>query len=293
LVAIIRRKKGNQYYYYLRHNTGKTQKEIYLGVSIPKNIEQLKRQFYLDLLRQKWIGQLETIGKQYRKFIKDMTKPEERNQLEVFSFDFTHDTNKIEGSTLTRTETRNLLRFHLTPSNKPEHDTIEANNHHRVFLQLLQTKTNLSLNNTLKLHKEIFTQTKPQFAGLIRKERVFVTGSNSSFPHPRFVPALLKQFFSWCCTVKSQNPVEIAALAHFRFVSIHPFGDGNGRISRLLMNHVLHQHGYPMLNIKFAHRRKYYSALEKASTELDEAHFLKWFVSYYVSQNRKYLKDHS
>jgi Fic family protein len=276
----------------LRHDDGKTQREIYVGAYLPKNIEQLKRQFYLDLLRQKWIGQLETIGKQYRKFTKDMTKPEKQNQLEVFSFDFTHDTNKIEGSTLTRKETHNLLRFHLTPRNKPKHDMIEASNHHDVFLKMLDAKT-LSLKDMLKMHNDIFSQTKPEFAGQIRTERVYVAGSKSVFPHQKFVPALLKQFFSWYRTEKSENPVEQAALAHFRFVSIHPFGDGNGRISRLIMNHVLHQHNYPLLNIKFSDRQKYYDALEKGQTQLDEAHFLKWFVSYYVTQNKKYLKGHS
>lgn len=292
MVSVVKRQKGNRHYYYLRHDDGKTQKEIYVGAHIPKNIEQIKRQFYLDLLRQKWIGQLETIGKQYRKFTKDMTKPEKRNQLEVFSFDFTHDTNKIEGSTLTRQETRNLLRFHLTPRNKPKHDMIEASNHHQVFLQMFDAKT-LSLKNTLEIHDAIFSQTKPEFAGLIRKEPVYVAGSRSTFPHHKFVPALLKQFFAWYRTTKSENPVEQAALAHFRFVSIHPFGDGNGRISRLLMNYVLHQHNYPLLNIKFSDRERYYLALEKGQTQLDEIHFVKWFVSYYISQNKKYLKDRS
>ena len=292
MAAITRRKKGNQYYYYLRHNAGKTQKEIYLGVHIPKNIEQLKRQFYLDLLRQKWIANLETVGNQYRKSIKVMTKPEKKNQLEVFSFDFTHDSNKIEGSTLTRRETRDLLRFHLTPRNKPEHDMMEANNHHRIFLQMLDAKI-LTLKNILNMHNEIFSQTKPHYAGQIRHEPVFVTGSRATFPHHKFVPALLKQFFAWLRTEKSENPVEQAALAHFRFVSIHPFGDGNGRISRLLMNHVLYQHNYPLLNIRYSDKARYYEALERGQTKLDEAHFLKWFVSYYISQNKKYLKGRS
>lgn len=292
MVSLVKRKKGNQYYYYLRHDDGKTQKEIYVGADIPKNIEQLKRQFYLDLLRQKWIGKLESIGTQYSKLTKEMTKPEKRNHLEVFSFDFTHDTNKIEGSTLTRQETHNLLRFHLTPRNKPEHDMIEANNHHQVFLQMLDTKT-LSQKTMLKMHNDIFSQTKPQFAGQIRHNRVYVTGSRATFPHHKFVPALLRQFFTWYRTTKPENPVEQAALAHFRFVSIHPFGDGNGRISRLIMNHVLLQHNYPLLNIKFSDKERYYLALEKGQTQLDETHFLKWFVSYYVAQNRKYLKDRS
>lgn len=290
MVSIIKKKKGKQHYYYLRHDDGKTQKEIYLGVEIPKNIEQLKREFYLDLLRQKWIAPLQTIGKNYSKLVKSSTKGEHQNRLEVFSFDFTHDTNKIEGSTLTRAETRNLLRFRLTPYNKPKSDMIEAENHHHVFLEMLNLKTNLSLNKILDMHNRIFLQTKPEFAGLIRTKNVYVAGSKSTFPHHKFVPALLKQFFTWHNVKKTQNPVELAALAHFRFVSIHPFGDGNGRISRLIMNHVLHQNEYPMLNIKFSDRMPYSLMLEKSQTGLDEIHFLKWFVSYYISENRKYLK---
>lgn len=290
---MVKRKKGNQHYYYLRHDTGKTQKEIYLGAQIPKNIAQLKREFHLDLLRQKWAEPLQTIVKQYSKSVKILSRAEYQNNLEVFSFDFTHDTNKIEGSALTRKETHNLLRFRLTPSNKPEYDMIEAANHHRVFLQMLRSQTKVSLKYVLALHKNIFFQTKPKSAGMIRKERVFVSGSRSTFPHPKFVPALLKEFFSWCDTKKPENPVECAALAHFRFVSIHPFGDGNGRISRLIMNYILYKNGCPMLNIKYSDRRKYYLALEKSQTEMDEIHFLKWFVSYYIAENRKYLKGHS
>ena len=102
MVALIKRKKGKQFYYYLRHNDGKIQREIYIGTTIPKNILQLTREFYLDLLRQKWTSPLESIAKQYSKLVKSMTRAENQNQIEVFSFDFTHDTNKIEGSTLTR-----------------------------------------------------------------------------------------------------------------------------------------------------------------------------------------------
>ena len=292
MVSIIKRKKGKRYYYYLRHNDGKTQKEIYLGIHIPKNIEQIKRDFYLDLLRHKWIGPLEIIAKQYSKLVKNFTKNEIQNNLEIFSFDFTHDTNKIEGSSLSRKETHNLLRFKLTPTNKPEWDMIETSNHHKAFIDMMRSKSDLSLKRILVLHKRIFAQTKPEFAGVTRKKRMIVVGSRSTFPHPSFVPALLKQFFLWYEKAKNtQNPVELAGLAHFRFVSIHPFADGNGRISRLITNGVLSKNGYPLLNIKFADRHKYYLALEKSQTESDEIHFLKWFVTYYIENNRKYLKS--
>lgn len=288
MASIKKKVKNGKTYYYLKHHAGKTYREIYLGKEIPKNIQELLHNFEIEMQREKWKSSLIQIKKNYSLFLKAATKSEIKNHQEIFSYDFTHDSNKIEGSSLTKKETYRLLRFKLTPANKPEHDMIEAQNHHEVFLDAIRSKAGISSKSVLEWHHRIFKSTKPQFAGLIRKERAIVTGSKSTFPHPSFIPSLLKQFFKWYDeTRKTQNPVELAGLAHFRFVSIHPFGDGNGRISRLMMNYILSQYGYPMLNIKFSDRDHYYSALERAQIGLDERIFLKWFVSYYVTKNKK------
>ncbi|RJQ24359.1 Fic family protein [Candidatus Parcubacteria bacterium] len=283
MVTLVTRKKGNKVYYYLRHDDGKVQREIYVGKKIPKNIQELKRSFYLRILRQGWRPKLQKIKHRYSEFLKSAPKAEIDNHQEIFSYDFTHDSNKIEGSSLTKQETRKLLRFRLTPTNKPESDMIEAKNHHTVFLEMIAKKTPICSKNVLAIHYDLFHDTKPQFAGKIRSHRIVVRGSKSTFPHPSFVPALLEQFFKWYDSAKrKENPVELAGLVHFRFVSVHPFGDGNGRISRLLMNNVLNEFGYPMLNIKYSDRYHYYNALENAQTGLDEIVFLKWFVDYYI-----------
>ncbi len=288
MVSIKKKMKNGKTYYYLKYHAGKTYREIYLGKEIPKNVQELSRNFEIEMQQEKWKPHLIQIKKNYSLFLKDATRSEIRNHQELFSYDFTHDSNKIEGSSLTKKETYRLLRFKLTPANKPEHDMVEAQNHHAVFLDAIRSKAFISNKNALEWHYKIFRTTKPQFAGLVRKDRVIVTGSRSTFPHPNFVPSLLKQFFKWYNKArKVQNPVELAGLAHFRFVSIHPFGDGNGRISRLMTNCILNQHGYPMLNIKFSDRDRYYSALERAQIGLDESIFLKWFVSHYVAKNKK------
>lgn len=288
MASIKKKVKNGKTYYYLKHHTGKAYREIYLGKEIPKNIQEISRNFELEMQRKKWKSTMIQIKKRYSSFLKSATKAEIKNRQEVFSYDFTHDSNKIEGSSLTKKETYRLLRFKLTPTNKPEYDMIEAQNHHGVFLDAIRSSSAISSKSTLEWHYRIFRYTKPQFAGKIRNQRVIVTGSRSVFPHPSFVPSLLKQFFKWYDKAKkTQNPVEMAGLAHFRFVSIHPFGDGNGRVSRLMMNSILDQHDYPMLNIRFSDRVHYYSALERAQTGLDEMIFLKWFVSYYATKNKK------
>lgn len=113
-----------------------------------------------------------------------------------------------------------------------------------------------------------------------------IRGSKTAFPHADFVSPFLKQFFKWYNNSKIKiHPIELAGLAHFRFVTIHPFGDGNGRISRLVMNKILFDSGFPLLNIKYAERKFYYSALEKSATTSDENHFLKWFARYYIRKS--------
>jgi Fic family protein len=84
------------------------------------------------------------------------------------------------------------------------------------------------------------------------------------------------------------NPVELAALAHLKFVTIHPFADGNGRVSRLMMNFILHRHGYPMFNIDHRRRNSYYRALERSQLVKDERVFTAWFFRWYEREFRAY-----
>lgn len=284
MVSIVKRNG----YFVLKHSN----KEQYLGKKIPKNILEIKREFLLETLREKWEPSLEQIKNGYFSSLKHLPKTEILNRIQEFSYYFTHDTNKIEGSSLTPKETYSLLRFKITPTSKPESDMIEAKKHHETFMEMIKSDKDLSLKNVLEWHKEIFEMTKPYFAGQIRQSRIAVTGSKSVFPHPKFVPAFLEEFFKWYNKSKTKlNPVELAGLVHFRFVSIHPFGDGNGRISRLIMNNVLYGNGYPLLNIKFRERYDYYRALEKSHTKAEEIYFLKWLVKRYISEYSRHYKD--
>ena len=80
----------------------------------------------------------------------------------------------------------------------------------------------------------MFENTKKDVAGSLRKYNVFVTGSKSQFPNWKFVPSFMDDFFKWYKKAEKKIcPVELAGMVHFRFVNIHPFGDGNGRNSRL------------------------------------------------------------
>ena len=84
---------------------------------------------------------------------------------------------------------------------------------------------------------------------------------------------------------KSLHPVELAALVHYKFVCIHPFWDGNGRMSRMLMNFVLYKNNYPMYNFLNKERRKYLNSLNRSDKNKDSYIFIRFFTRRYVKQS--------
>jgi Fic family protein len=289
MVTIVSKKDNNNTYYYLKHNTGSRQETEYLGKTIPDNIRQKKTEFLLRFYRKEWIPKLERIRSGYLANNKKMPKSLIEEKLNEFSIVFTYHTNRIEGSTLSLQDTYDLLMRGLTPAKKPESDTIETQRHRKVFLEIIKNRKPLSLSLIKKWHKEIFDSTKSEYAGMIRRYNVRISNSEAKFPDYSQVPSLLEKFFSWYKKSKNQiHPVELASLAHLKFVSIHPFGDGNGRISRLLMNYVLAEFDFPLFLIKYEGRLFYYHALERSQTEDDQMPFLQWFMKRYIAQHYKH-----
>lgn len=295
MVTIRKKIKNKKTYFYLEHTIRKgkkiEKKELYLGKKIPKNIEEIKRKFFYEIYKEKWQEILEKIKEGYQRELKKMPPSIVEKELENFSIQFTFDTQKIEGSSLTLRETANLLEKGISPKGKPIHDIKEAEAHKRVFEEMLRYPKDLSLSIILKWHKELFKETKPEVAGKIRNYQVAISGSKFKPPYPVEIYPMLRDFFKWYQKNKKiLHPVELAGLVHLKFVTIHPFGDGNGRISRLMMNFVLHKNGFPMLNISYKNRSSYYTALERSQIKNNEFIFLNWFVKRYIKENKKYLK---
>ena len=295
-MATIRKRTVNrQKYYYLEHalreGSKVKKKELYLGKKIPKDIEGIKRKFLADIYKEKWYKTLDKIKGAYSKEQKEMPKSAREKELETFTVKFTYDTQKIEGSKLTLRETADLLERGITPKARPTEDVKEAEAHKALFQEILKYKKDLSLNLTLGWHRKLFQATKSDAAGKIRTHQVAISGTKFMPPSPVEVYPLLKEFFRWYERNKSKmHPVELAALVHLKFVTIHPFADGNGRISRLMMNFVLNMHHYPMLDIPYEGRDSYYNALERAQTKDIESIFLQWFIKKYIKEHRRYLK---
>ena len=123
----------------------------------------------------------------------------------------------------------------------------------------------LTLKDLLDIHLRVLGFADPTQAGRFRNTQVFV--GEFTPPNPLDVPVLMKEFISWLNSDEQQtmHPIEFAALAHYQLVYIHPFYDGNGRTSRLLMNLILMQAGYPAVTIKVEDRLHYYETLQSAN----------------------------
>lgn len=294
MVTIKKKILKGQTYYYLEHSireNGKVRPRIkYLGRKIPKNIDEIKKSFLNDISGARWYADVDEIKKNFSKNQRLMPKSVKEKEIENFAINFTYDTQKIEGSTLTRKETADLLERGITPRNKPMRDAQEAEAHRNMFFEILKSKKDLSFQEVTNWHWKLFNKTKADLAGKIRKYQVAIKGSKFIPPTPVDVYPMLTEFFRWYNKNKNKlHPVELAATAHLKFVTIHPFGDGNGRISRLIMNFILNKKKYPMLNIPYEGRNGYYNALERSQITKKERVFLQWLVKRHIKEYRMYL----
>jgi len=283
-------------FYYLKHHIQNKERRKYLGKTIPKDIEQRKRDFLRQFYSQEWDDTIQLIGENYQKTIKKIPQSIRLKNFESFGIAFTYNTQRMEGSSLTESDTRDLLTFGVTPGKKSQIDSIETKKHYDLFMRLIISKKRpkITKKTVLQWHKEIFHQTKIGEAGNIRSYRVgVITNEKIEFTTPAEIPKKLTEFFRWLSKHKDnekKNVVELACMAHYKFVSIHPFDDGNGRISRLIMNYVLLKNNFPLMLIKNTDKRAYFKSLEKSQLNHDEIHFLKWFMKYYIKENKQYLK---
>lgn len=293
MVTIKKKLLKGKIYYYLEHSIRKgkrvQKKEKYLGRKIPSDIEGIKKEF-VDEIKAKWYVEIDKIKQNFFKEQKTMPKSIKEKQMQNFATRFTYDTQKIEGSTLTMRETADLLEKGIAPKNKPMRDVQEAEAHRDLFYEILKFKKELTLHVILDWHWNLFNKTKPDIAGKIRKYQVRIGGSKFMPPSPVEVYPMLTEFFKWYRMNKDKlHPIEFAALAHLRFVTVHPFGDGNGRITRLVMNFALNRKKYPMFDISYEGRNSYYNALERSQVKKDEKIFLQWFVKRYIKEYKRYL----
>ena len=295
MVEIKKIRRKDKEYFYLVHSyrEGKKvrKKQLYLGDCIPKDLEEKKKEFMGDFYKEKFLKNIDKIKNNFNVEYNSLPKSAKEKSKDIFAIKFTYNTQKIEGSTLTLKETANLLENGIMPGNKPLRDAKEAEAHQKVFFNMLNYEKNMGLQVILKWHKELMQDTKLDVAGKIRNHSVAIAQSKFIPPMYLELDILLKEFFDWYNKEKKKlHPVELAALVHFKFVTIHPFSDGNGRISRLMMNFILKDNKFPLLDISYTKRSSYYNALERSNLKNDNNIFIQWFFRRYLDEYKRYLK---
>ncbi len=218
--------------------------------------------------------------------------PETLKQLRAYyRVGLTYTSNALEGNSLTETETKVILEDGITIGGKPIKDYYEAVGHGEAYdyMTSLATFKDFSEDVIKMLHKFFYHRINEVEAGRYRRNKVFISGSKYTFPSPDQVQNLMKGFITKIKGVaKKSHPVEYAAIAHKELVFIHPFIDGNGRVSRLLMNLILLQTGYCLAIIPPILRRDYINALEKAHT--DDKEFQRFIARTVRETQNDYLR---
>jgi len=213
---------------------------------------------------------LQRIDKKRRSFqeISPNSAALKRAKKEAY-YQYVFHTVGIEGNTMSLAQTRSILETKLAVAGKSimEHNEILGLDAALKFINqtLVDKIGDITLHDILEIHKRVIGNVDPLEAGLFRRTQVFV--GDHTPPPPTLVELLVDKLVIWfnSYTALSLHPVRLAALAHYKLVWIHPFNDGNGRTSRLLMNLVLMQAGFPPVIIRQRDRELYYKYLGTAN----------------------------
>ena len=210
------------------------------------------------------------------------------------------NSNAIEGNTLTLGETRSLILNNLTAHGKPMRDHLDIQGNDSAVLAIeAAVKDNQELNGVFirNLHRVLLKEpykTKAETPDGQPIERTISLGEYKTIPNnvrtstgetyfftpPEQVKQAMSDLIDWYRTREreGEHPIIIAATFHYRFVRIHPFDDGNGRMARLLMNMILIKHGYTVAMIRQDDRNEYLNRLEQADNTEDLTEFINYIA---------------
>lgn len=215
---------------------------------------------------------------------------------DALDIEYTYESNRIEGNTLTLQETALVVNEGVTISGKSMREHLEAINHAEAISyikDIAKQDIEISERTIKEIHALILHGIDRENAGRYRTVPVMISGSTHMPPQPYLIEKQMEDFILRFKQMEAEkvHPVLIAAYLHDELVRIHPFIDGNGRTSRLLMNLYLLRHGYVIITLKGSNDAKvnYYKALEMSHTEQLPEDFQKLVIEAEIAALQKYL----
>ena len=220
-----------------------------------------------------------------------------------FTIDFNYNSNHIEGNTLTYGQTEILLMFGKIVGEADVRDVHEmtASN---VGLKMMKEEALLKETPLMQhfirtLHKTLLREDYTVYRTLpggVHTSYVIHDGQYKTRPNsvitrycyqfeyatPEETPALMSDLVDWYNDAERSGkftPIELAAIFHYRYIRIHPFEDGNGRIARLMVNYILTRHDYPMIVVRSRKKKEYLEALHRTDLTVGAAPSLGAYAS--------------
>ena len=199
-----------------------------------------------------------------------------------FDLEYTHESNYIEGNTLTLLETDLVVNEGQTIAGKTMREHLEALNHQEAIAYIknkVAENTSINSKDIIDLHKLLLRGILPKEAGTYRNITISLKDIKTSPIDPIHIPKEIEILLDW--TDKTNlHPIVIAATIKEKIMAIQPFLNANGKISRLLMNFVLLKNGYPIANIKSEeHKPSYYQTLKASLTEENKEDFIQFIAT--------------
>ncbi len=227
-------------------------KHRYLSDNEAEKLQDLKEVF------NKWYGKLSTVGRE--KYEED------------FVVRFTYNSNAIEGNRLSLRETSMILTEDIIPAGVTPNDYNESINSKDCYEFMKEYEGEFNQKFLLKIHETLTKNTNCKIIGSYRDHEVRIFGSEWIPPPHEKVKEEMRKVFLWYYSAKKKlHPVELSAILHNKLVQIHPFADGNGRTSRVVINWILMKNKFPMFYIELRDKIKYYEAVEEGDKGNDEA----------------------
>ncbi|MDP7079615.1 MAG: Fic family protein [Candidatus Undinarchaeales archaeon] len=224
----------------------------YLSDEEAEKLQDLKNVF------GKWYGRLSAV--------------ERKKNDEDFIVRFTYNSNAIEGNRLSLRETSMILTENVVPAGATLNDLNETINSQECYKFIREYRGEFNQRFLLKIHGMLTKNTDYRVTGEYRDHDVRISGSEWIPPAYETVKEEMRKVHNWYYSARKKlHPVELTAVLHNKLVRIHPFIDGNGRTSRVVMNWFLMKNGFPMICIELRDKFNYYGAIEEGDNGNDDA----------------------
>ncbi len=208
-----------------------------------------------------------------------------------FELTFTHNSTAIEGNTLSLMETKVILEDGISIGGKELREIYEVVNHKKSYRYIKRCiAEDKQLDETIIKDIHAILTENIIIGGIYRNQDVRISGAGHTPPSGNDMFMQIKNFYADLQYKKEYNPIELAAWTHAEFVRIHPFIDGNGRTSRLIMNYQLMINGFLPVSIAKENRLEYYNVLEEYAVNGNLTPFAHMIAKLEEEQLDSYIK---